>query len=132
MKDSGENFSIRKRLASFKFAFSGLRSLIKHEHNSRLHLLAALLVLAMGFILGISRAEWMILVIIIAIVFITEILNSAIESLADYVSPQYSSIIKRVKDYCAAAVLIAAITSVVVGLIIFLPKVIQFLSGSNG
>lgn len=127
MKDASTKFSIRKRLASFKFAFSGLVSLLKHEHNSRLHLLAALLVISMGFVFGISRAEWMILVIIIAIVFITEILNSAIESLADFVSPEYSLIIKRVKDYCAAAVLIAAITSVVVGLLIFLPKIIQIL-----
>jgi len=132
MKDTDAKFSIRKRLASFKYAFSGLGSLIRHEHNSRLHLLAALLVIAMGFILGISRVEWLILVVIIAIVFITEILNSAIESLADYVSPEYSLIIKRVKDYCAAAVLIAAITSVVVGLLIFLPKVIQILFTSKG
>jgi len=127
MKDKGAKFSIRKRLASFKYAFSGLRSLIKHEHNFRLHLLAASLAIAMGFILGISRAEWMILIIIIAMVFITEILNSAMESLADYVSPEYSSIIKRVKDFCAAAVLLSAITSVIVGLLIFLPKVIQIL-----
>ena len=128
MKDKGAKFSIRKRLASFKYAFSGLGSLIKHEHNARLHLLAALLIIAMGFIMDISRVEWMILVIIIAMVFITEILNSAVESLADYVSPEYSEIIKRVKDYCAAAVLIAAITSVIAGLIIFLPKVIRILS----
>ncbi len=128
MKDTGEKFSIRKRLASFKYAFSGLWSLIKHEHNARLQLVAALLAIAMGFILAISPVEWMILVITITIVFITEILNSAIESLSDYVSPEYSEIIKRVKDYCAAAVLIAAITSVIVGLIIFLPKVIQILS----
>ena len=132
MKDKGAKFSIRKRLASFKYAFSGLGSLIKHEHNARLHLLVAFLVIAMGFVLSISRFEWLVLVLIIAIVFITEILNSAIESLADFVSPQYSEIIKRVKDYCAAAVLIAAITSVVVGLIIFLPKVIQILFSSNG
>ena len=132
MKDNSEKFSVRKRLASFKHAFSGLRSLIKHEHNSRLHLIAALLVIGMGLILGVSRTEWMILVIIIAIVFITEILNSAIESLADYVSPEYSSIIKRVKDYCAAAVLISAITSVIVGLIIFLPKIVHILSDSKG
>ena len=132
MKDKDAKFSIRNRLASFKYAFSGLRSLIKHEHNARLHLLVAFLVIALGFVLSISRFEWLVLVLIIAIVFITEILNSAIESLADFVSPQYSEIIKRVKDYCAAAVLIAAITSVVVGLIIFLPKVIQILFSSNG
>ncbi len=128
MKDKGAKFSIRKRLASFKYAFSGLGSLIKHEHNARLHLVAALLAIAMGFILAISPVEWMILVLIIAMVFITEILNSAIESLSDYVSPEYSEIIKRVKDYCAATVLIAAITSVIVGLMIFLPKVIRILS----
>ncbi len=128
MKDKGAKFSIRKRLASFKYAFTGLGSLFKHEHNARLHLVAALLAIAMGFILAISPVEWMILVIIIAMVFITEILNSAIESLSDYVSPEYSEIIKRVKDYCAAAVLIAAITSVIAGLIIFLPKVIRILS----
>jgi diacylglycerol kinase len=127
MKDPNAKFSIRKRLASFKFAFSGLRNLFKHEHNSRLHLIAAILAIAMGFILGISREEWMILVIIIGMVFITEILNSAVESLADYVSPEYNSVIKRVKDYSAAAVLISAITSVIVGSIIFLPKVIRIL-----
>ncbi len=131
MKDISTKFSIRKRLASFKFAFSGLVSLLKHEHNSRLHLLAALLVITMGFIFGVSRAEWMILVLIIAMVFITEILNSAIESLADYVSPQYNLIIKRVKDYCAAAVLIASIASVIVGVIIFLPKIVHILFSSN-
>ncbi len=128
MKDKGAKFSISKRLASFKYAFSGLGSLIRHEHNARVHLLVALLVIAMGFVLGISPVEWMILVITITIVFIAEILNSAIESLADHVSPEYSELIKRVKDYCAAAVLIAAIASVIVGLIIFLPKVIRILS----
>ena len=125
-------FSIRKRLASFRYAFSGLGSLIRYEHNSRLHLLAALLVIALGFTLGISGVEWLILIITIAMVFITEILNSAVESLADYVSPEYSEIIKRVKDYCAAAVLIAALASVIVGLIIFLPKVIHILFSSMG
>lgn len=127
MKDKGARFSIRKRLGSFKFAFAGLASLLRYEHNFRLHLLAALLVISMGFIFGISRAEWMILVISISIVFITEILNSAIENLSDFVSPEYSAIIKRVKDYCAAAVLIAAMASVVVGLLIFLPKLILLL-----
>ena len=132
MKDTSTKFSVRKRLASFKFAISGLRSLFKHEHNSRLHLVAALSVTALGFILGISITEWLVLVVIIAIVFITEILNSAIESLADYVSPQYNLIIKRVKDYCAAAVLIASIASVIAGVLIFLPKIVHILFSSSG
>ena len=132
MREKGVKFSIRKRLASFRYAFAGLRSLLKNEHNSRVHLLFALLAILMGCILSISGVEWLILVITIAIVFITEILNSAIEKLSDFVSPEYSEIIKGVKDYCAAAVLIAAIASVIVGLIIFLPKVIHILFSGNG
>lgn len=128
MKEKGEKFSVRNRLTSFRYAFSGLGSLIKNEHNSRLHLLFAFLAVALGIILKISGVEWMILILTIAIVLITEILNSAIERLSDFVSPDYSEVIKRVKDYCAAAVLIAALASVIVGLVIFLPKLIQILS----
>jgi len=126
MNKNSTKFSLRKRIASFKFAFSGLQSLIRYEHNARLHLVAALGVITLGFVLGISTAEWLVLILIITIVFISEILNSAIESLADYISPEYNSVIKRVKDYCAAAVLIASIASVIVGILIFVPRLIQF------
>jgi len=125
-------FSVRNRIVSFKFAFTGLRDLIRYEHNTRLHLIAAIMAIALGFVLDIALMEWLVLVLMITIVFISEILNSAIESLADYVSPQYSLIIKRVKDYCAAAVLIAGIASVVVGVIIFLPKLVQLFFSSPG
>ena len=81
----------------------------------------------MGFILHISLVEWSILVGIIALVVVVEILNSGIERLADHVSPQYSPVIKMVKDYCAAAVLVASIAAVVIGIIMFLPKLLTLL-----
>jgi len=132
MNDSSKKFSVRKRMTSFRFAFAGLGSLFKHEHNARLHLAAAILAITLGFVLQIALMEWLILVLMIAIVFISEILNSAIEGLADYVSPEYNLIIKRVKDYCAAAVLIAGIAAVIVGIIIFLPKIIRVFSATGG
>lgn len=120
-------FSLYSRIRSFKYAISGLRALLIQEHNSRIHFTAAILAVAMGFILHISLVEWSILIGIIALVVVVEILNSAIERLADHVSPQYSPVIKMVKDYCAAAVLIASLAAVVIGVIIFLPRLLTLL-----
>ena len=122
-----DKFSIKRRLRSFKHAFSGLRALLIYEHNSRIHLAAAILVIIMGFILHISLIEWCILVGIIAFVVVVEVINSAIEGLSDFVSPDISPAIKMVKDYCAAAVLIASIAAVIIGIIIFLPKLLSLL-----
>ncbi len=118
-------FSFTSRLRSFKFAFSGLRALLVHEHNSRIHLLAGVFAIVMGIVLHISLVEWSVLVGIMALVIVAEILNSAIESLADHLSPQYNPKIKMVKDYCAAAVLIASFAALVIGIIIFLPKLLS-------
>ena len=128
MDNYNAEFSLRKRVASFKFACSGIRNLIKYEHNARLHLFATLLVIIVGFLLDIALVEWLIIIVVITIVFISEIINSAIESIADFISPEYNLRIKKIKDYCAAAVLIASIASVMVGVIIFIPRIIQILS----
>ena len=71
--------------------------------------------------------QWAVLAIAILTVFIAEIFNSAIENLADVVSPEYNDAIKRVKDYCAAAVLLASILAVIAGLLIFLPEIIRLI-----
>ncbi|MAY83391.1 MAG: diacylglycerol kinase [Flavobacteriales bacterium] len=119
---SKQNFSVKQRIKSFNFAFQGLRTLLAEEHNSRIHLLATMIVLIAGFYFDIGQAEWLVLIITIAIVFICEILNTAMENIADFISPDIHPSIKKIKDLAAAAVLISAIMSVVVGLIIFLPK----------
>lgn len=116
---NNQKFSIRKRLLSFKYAFNGLWFLIRDEHNSRMHLFFAILTIFGGFWFKISTTEWMILLLTIALVFGAEFFNSAIESLADKISPEKDEHIKKAKDVAAGGVLITAIISIVVGVLIF-------------
>ena len=127
MSKSKEPFILKRRLLSFKYAFAGIRNLLVYEHNSRIHLAVAIVASVLGIILHISPWQWAILAIAIFIVFIAEIFNSAIEKLADVVSPGYHEEIKIVKDYCAAAVLLASILALIAGIIIFLPELIRLL-----
>ena len=117
-----EKFSIAKRLKSFTYAFNGLRILLLEEHNSRIHLTAAICVVAAGILFHISPLEWVAVIFAIGMVFGGEIFNSAIEDLADVVCTERDERIKKVKDLSAAAVLVSAITALVIGLIIFIPK----------
>jgi diacylglycerol kinase (ATP) len=116
-------FSLKSRFRSFIFAFRGLWSLLKNEHNSRIHLLAAIAATTLGIILKINPFEWSLLVLVIGIVFLTELLNTSLETLADLVNPEWDEGIRNAKDYAAAAVLISAIISLVVGGLIFIPKI---------
>jgi len=122
-----DRFSLKDRFESFKFAVNGLCSLFENEHNSRIHLLAAIIAIAMGIILKINNIEWSLLVIVIGVVFLSELLNSSLESLADIINPEWNENIRKAKDYAAAAVLISAIISVIVGGIIFIPKILNFI-----
>ena len=122
---ANQKFSIKKRLTSFRYAINGLKILIKNEHNSRIHLVAMIVAIILGIILKISNLEWIAIVMVIGFVFSIEIINSAIENLADFVSPNYNEIIKKVKDLSAASVLISALVSLIVGIIIFIPKIIE-------
>ena len=117
-----KKFSLKSRLESFRFALNGLLLLLKNEHNSRIHLLAAIIAIVMGIIMKIDHYEWSLLIIVIGAVFLTELLNSSIESLADLIDPEWNELIMRAKDYSAAAVLISAIVAIIVGGLIFIPK----------
>lgn len=125
MKNSG--FTFKKRLRSFKYAIHGIYQLIRYEHNAWIHLFCMVCAIAAGIVLDISTTEWIIVILAIGAVLATEAINSAIEQLADVVSPEYNKGIKRTKDLAAAAVLIVAITAATVGIIIFLPKIINLL-----
>ncbi len=111
-----------KRMRSFGYAFDGLRYLFSHEGNAKLHLLATLLVVAAGFIFGISAGEWVAIVICIGAVISAEGMNTALEKLCDKVSPERDPLIKIAKDVAAGSVLMLAIASVVVAMLIFIPK----------
>ncbi len=120
MKNNG--FTLRKRLRSFAYAFNGIRLLIQNEPNAWIHCAAAISAVALGFVLQISRLEWITIVVVIGMVLAAEAVNSSIEALADLVSPEYNEAIKRTKDLAAGAVLLVAIAAAVVGCIIFIPK----------
>ena len=126
MKNDG--FTIKKRLKSFKFAFNGIKLLISKEHNAWIHCFAAVCVTIAGFCLDISSAEWIAVIFAIGTVLAAEAVNSSIEALADLVSPGYNEAIKKTKDMAAGAVLILAISAAIVGLIIFVPKIIELLN----
>lgn len=113
---------MRDRLRSFTFAFSGLKILLKTQHNSWIHLAFTGIVFAVGVMLRISAIEWSVLTLAMASVWITETLNTAIEFLTDLASPEFHPIAGQVKDLAAAAVLISAMGAAVVGVIVFLPK----------
>jgi len=119
-----QKFSIKKRIRSFKYAFNGLRILIKEEHNSRIHLVAAIVAIGAGFFFEISKLEFVTVALAIGLVITSEIINSAIENISDFISPEKHDLIKKIKDLSAAGVLISAITAFVIGLIIFIPKLI--------
>lgn len=122
MKNDG--FTFRKRLRSFRYAFNGIRLLITREHNAWIHCFAAVCVVVAGILLGLSEMEWIAVVIVIGAVLAAEAVNSALEAIADFVSPEYNEAIKRTKDLAAGAVLIMAIAAAIVGGIIFFPKLI--------
>jgi diacylglycerol kinase (ATP) len=124
---NSDKFTLKARLASFKFAFQGLLSLLKNEHNSRIHLFAAFFALICGFIFRISIIEWVALVIVIGLVFLAELINTSIETMADLVNPDWDHQIRKTKDYAAAAVLISAFVSFATGLLIFIPKMLALL-----
>ena len=127
MSKTREPYTMKKRLQSFRPAFAGIRNLLVYEHNARIHLLAAILATILGIVLSIALWQWAILAIAISGVFIAETFNTAIERLADVVSPGQNDEIRKVKDYGAAAVLMASILAVIAGIIIFLPEIIQLL-----
>ena len=107
---------------SFKYAFNGLTILVKEEQNYVVHLTTVTIVVILGFYYKISSIEWIVLVLAIQVVLTLETINTAIENLADFVSAERNDKIMRIKDLAAAGVLIVALTAMIIGLIIFLPK----------
>ncbi|MDD2437263.1 MAG: diacylglycerol kinase family protein [Massilibacteroides sp.] len=119
-----KQFSFQDRFLSFRFAFRGIRTLISDEHNAWIHSFIAVAVLICGFCFGLSYYEWIAVSFAIGFVFALEAVNSAIELLCDFVSPERHDVIGRVKDLAAGAVLFAAFTAVVIGVLVFFPKII--------
>lgn len=116
------SFSIIARIKSFSYAFQGIKTFFQTQHNAWIHSFATIVVIVLGYILKLSFYEWCWIILAIAFVFITEMLNTALEFLTDLVSPEYHPIAKKTKDVAAGAVLLAALLAIIIGLIIFVPK----------
>lgn len=123
MNTKEDKFYVKQRFMSFKYAFEGFKVLLKNEHNARVHLFFALIAIVLGFLLKINAVEWTLIVFAIGFVFVAEIFNTCIEEVCNFVCAEKDSRIKKIKDLAALAVLFSAVSAVVVGLIIFLPKI---------
>ncbi len=123
-KSGNDKISLKKRAKSFKYAFDGILYLVKSQHNAWVHLTIAIFAIIAGIALGVSFTEWCFLVFAIGFVLVAEAFNTAIEELTNLVSPKYDKKAGTVKDVAAGAVLLSAIVAAVVGLMIFIPKII--------
>jgi diacylglycerol kinase len=115
------------RLHSFGHAFRGLKLLLQTQPNARIHAVATVLVVAAGALLRIAPAEWALIVLAIACVWVAEALNTSIEFLVDLVSPEQHPLAAKAKDVAAGAVLAAAIGSAIIGGFVFGPYVLRML-----
>ena len=116
-----------KLVKSFKYAIEGVISSFKSERNMKIHLLIMLIVIILGFILKINTAEWIICIVLFGLVIAGELFNTAIETTIDLITKEQNEKAKLAKDISAGAVLILAISSIIIGLIIFVPKILNIL-----
>lgn len=119
---SDSNDNKKKRGIGLRFAWNGIIEVLKHERNFQVHIIAVLLVVCTGLVLRLTIGEWALIVLVIGFVLAMEMVNTVIETLLDYVNPAIHPTAKVIKDVAAGVVLIAATTAVIIGLLIFLPK----------
>lgn len=120
-----KKFSPAERLRSFLYAWDGMKAMFRTEHNLYIHSVLTIIALMLAFILRIPRLELIALMIVIGMVWVAEIFNTVIEKTMDFITSERHPQIKKIKDMAAAGVLITAIIAVIVGTLIFIPK-IQF------
>ena len=122
-------FSVVKRAKSFTHAGRGIWVFLRTTHNAWLHAAILLGAVALGFYFGITRIEWLFIVLAAGLVMTAEAFNTAIEVDIDLTSPEYHPFAKDTKDVAAGAVLIAAITAAIIGLVIFVPHFLGMFAG---
>lgn len=118
----------KKLINSFKYAIEGIISSFKTERNMKIHVLAMIIVIVFGFVFMLDKIEWCFIIIAIISVISAELLNTAIETVVDMISPEKNPKAKLAKDIAAGAVLVVAIGAAIMGIIIFGPKIISVFS----
>ena len=118
----------KKLINSFKYAIEGFVSSFKTERNMKIHIMAMIIVIALGLFFKLNKVEWCFIIIAIASVISAELFNTAIETVVDMVSPERNPKAKLAKDIAAGAVLVVAIGAAIIGFIIFGPQIINVFS----
>lgn len=118
----------KKKNIGFLYAKQGIVEIVKKEHNFQIHLFAGIITVLFSFIVKLSYIEWAIIILTMSSVFITEMINSVVERIIDYVKPEYHIQAKIIKDVAAGAVLVSALTAVIIGLLIFIPKIVELVN----
>ena len=116
---------IKRLLKSFTYAFRGLFKTLSEEQNLQIQSLIGLTAIVLGWCLEIKAWEWCVLLLVIFIVILMEMMNSAVERIVDILKPRLDAYVKEIKDIMAAAVMLASLVAVIIGLIIFLPYFIK-------
>lgn len=114
-------------IRSFQAAFRGLYIIFLFERNARIHLIAAVLVTIAGFCFDISTLKWVLILILFAVIISLEMINTAIEKLADIADSNINSQVRDLKDIASGAVLWSSIVSAIIGIIIFAPEIIELI-----
>ena len=118
---------MKKIRNSFKYAIEGIWTSFKTERNMKIHIFIMILVIIAGIILKINKSEWIICIILFAIVIGSELFNTSIETIVDMVMPEKNEKAKIAKDVSAGAVLVVAILAAIIGLVIFVPRILNIL-----
>lgn len=114
---------------SFGYAFKGLFKTWREEQNLQIQTITSLAMVILGAYFKISRLEWVTLVLIISLVLVAEIANSAVERITDVLKPRINTYVKEIKDIMAAGVLLSSLAAVIIGLIIFTPYILKYIFG---
>jgi len=117
---------IKRLFKSFQYAIRGLVKTFREELNLKIQAIAGLFIISLGWYFKIKPTEWTVLIVVIGLVILIEIVNSAIERVTDVLKPRINGYVKEIKDIMAAAVMLASIIAVIVGLIIFTPYFSKF------
>ena len=124
-----QNNEVYNRAKSFQYAFDGWWYVLRSQHNAWIHAVVSVVVLGLGLWLGLSRTDWAIIILAMMAVWMAEFMNTALEAIVDIVTPEFHPLAKAAKDVAAAAVLVGACGSVLIGLLIMGPSLWQKLFG---
>ena len=126
-KGKKKNYSLSRFFKSFSYAFNGLKTAFKTEQNFVVDLIVGLIAIILGFLLKISTIEFIIVILVIGIAITVELINTSIEYTVDMAMPEIHPLAKAAKDLAAGAVFIMDIMILIIGIIIYIPKIINLI-----